>query len=164
METHCIHNGNPTMKIIEIVDNFLLTYHINQQVQRPTIRRQCNTFVATCCNTHHLATVVPLLPSHKEIILNQTQFDRVWDDGVMYKLARAGIGGKLIAWFKEYLNNRTQRVVVEGEMSNTKTVTAGVPHGLILEPILFILYINDLIEEINIDIRIYADDVTMFIQ
>ena len=94
----------------------------------------------------------------------QKHFDRVWHKGLLYKLKRAGIGGTLLEWLKNYLTDRKQRVTMEGEISETKCITAGVPQGSILGPILFILYINDLVEELNVDIRLYADDVSLFIQ
>ena len=91
-------------------------------------------------------------------------FDRVRHKGVLYKLEKAGVGGNLLKWLKNYLTDRRQRVVVEGEESDLKPITAGVPQGSILGPVLFILYVNDLIENLGPNIRMYAYDVTLFVE
>ena len=54
-------------------------------------------------------------------------FDRVWHEGLMYKLCKMGIKGTLLKWFKNYLSNRQQRVVINGENSQWGFVKAGVP-------------------------------------
>jgi hypothetical protein len=90
-------------------------------------------------------------------------FDRVWHNGLLYKLKKAGIADPLLSWFRNYLTNRKHRVVVEGQESTLHDVTAGVPQGSVLGPILFILYINDIINETNVNVRLYADDATIFI-
>jgi hypothetical protein len=56
-------------------------------------------------------------------------FDRVWHRGLLFKLKKMGIVGNLLLWFKDYLTNRKQRVVINGNESSLKTVNAGVPQG-----------------------------------
>jgi hypothetical protein len=91
-------------------------------------------------------------------------FDRVWHPGVIFKLKRAGITGSLLGWLKSYLQNRTQRVTINGCPSKIKSLKAGVPQSSVLGPLLFILYINDLVDEVNLDLRIYADDTTLYLK
>ena len=87
-------------------------------------------------------------------------FDRVWHKGLLYKLKRAGITG-LLSWFNNYLNNRSQRVVLPGACSSWKSIKAGVPKGSILGPLLFLIYINDIVENIHCKIRLSADDTSL---
>jgi hypothetical protein len=54
------------------------------------------------------------------------------------------VGGNLLRWFRSYLTNRKQRVTLLGARSNPLSVIPGVPKGSILDPVLFLLYVNDL--------------------
>jgi hypothetical protein len=63
-------------------------------------------------------------------------FDRVWHRGLLFKLKKLGNVGNLLLWFKDYLTNRKQRVVINGKESSWKTVNAGVPQGSILGPLI----------------------------
>ena len=84
-------------------------------------------------------------------------FDKVWYKGLIFKLKRAGIHEKLLAWFSDYLCNRCQRVVLPGCQSNTKHFNAGVPQGSVL----FLVYINDIVEDIESGINLFADDTSL---
>jgi hypothetical protein len=74
-----------------------------------------------------------------------------------------GIGGELLGWIKNYLSNRYQQVVVNGQTSKATKIKAGVPQGSILGPLFFIVYMNDLTENTDVEVRMYADDVTLYI-
>ena len=63
---------------------------------------------------------------------------------------------------KNYLTGRQQRVVLNGETSSWLNVTAGVPQGSVLGPLLFLVYINDLPDEITSSCKIFADDTSLF--
>ena len=89
-------------------------------------------------------------------------FDRVWHEGLIEKLRGIGIGGGLLKWFRSYLSNRKQRVVINGTMSTTLRLHAGVPQGSILGPLLFLIYINDICDVVKTNIRLYADDSILF--
>ena len=80
-----------------------------------------------------------------------------------FKLNSVGISGSLLQWFTDYLDCRKQRVVIPGVSSNWSTIEAGVPQGSILGPLLFLLYINDIVDNINSSIRLFADDTTLYI-
>ena len=79
------------------------------------------------------------------------------------KFAPYFVTGSLLTWFSDYLNDRKQRVVLPGASSSWTSVKAGVPQGSILGPLLFILYINDIVENINSSIRLLADDTSLYI-
>ena len=89
-------------------------------------------------------------------------FDRVWHRGLLYKLRRAGINGSLLHRFSNYLHDRKQRVVLPGATSDWSTIRAGVPQGSILGPLLFLIYINDIVEDIHSSIRLFADDTSLY--
>ena len=65
-------------------------------------------------------------------------------------------------WFASYLENRRQRVVISGAQSEWKYIHAGVPQGSISGPLLILLYINDIVTEIGSNIRLFADDTSLF--
>ena len=76
----------------------------------------------------------------------------------MKNLWAYGIRGKVHSWIKEFLNNRIQRVAVNGCYSNFKKVAFGIPQGSVLGTILFVIFINDLPEDIQVVMSLYADD------
>ena len=80
-------------------------------------------------------------------------FDRVWS---------YGISGQIFGLISFFLSNRRLRVVLDGKSSQEYPVNAGVPQGSILGPTLFLLYINDLPDDIICNIAIYADDTTLY--
>ena len=69
----------------------------------------------------------------------------------------------LLYVFSDYLANRKQRVVIPGTCSDWLPVMAGVPQGSILGPLLFLLCINDIVDNINLAIRLFADDTSLYI-
>ena len=69
----------------------------------------------------------------------------------------------LTVWFKNYLADRKQRVVLPNVTSDWTVIRAGVPQGSILGPLLFLLYINDIVNDIGSNIRLFADDTSLFI-
>lgn len=89
-------------------------------------------------------------------------FDKVWHQGLLYKLKKYGICGNMLNWFTSYLSNRKQRVVCEGFPSTWMSTSADVPQGSVLGPYLFLLYVNDIVDNISSNIRLFADDTTLF--
>ena len=88
-------------------------------------------------------------------------FDRVWHKGLLHKLPAYGICGTALQWILSYLSNRRISVVVEGVSSDNLSINAGVPQGSVLGPTLFLLYINDLPDQLQSDIFVFADDTTL---
>lgn len=89
-------------------------------------------------------------------------FDKVWHDGLLFKLKKYGIQGNLLEWFTSYLSDRKQRVYNEGFYSTWADTLAGVPQGSVLGPYLFLLYVNDIVDNIQSNIRLFADDTSLF--
>ena len=71
--------------------------------------------------------------------------------------------GLFLCWLTDYLDNRKQRVVLPGGISDWTDIKAGVPQGSILGPLLFLLYINDTVEDMHSSIRLFADDTSLYI-
>ena len=90
-------------------------------------------------------------------------FDRVWHKGLVAKLKGAGLHAKLLSWIQNYLSGRRQRVVIPGGKSEWKYIRAGVPQGSILGPLLFLIYINDIVNNIQSNIRLFADDTSLYV-
>ena len=89
-------------------------------------------------------------------------FDRVWHAGLLHKLKSYGISGQIFGLICSCLSNRQLRVVLNGKSSQEYPVNAGVPQGSILGPTLFLLYINDLPDDVICNIAIYVDDTTLY--
>ena len=89
-------------------------------------------------------------------------FDRVWHAGLLHKLKSYGISGSIFNLISSFLSNRRLRVVLHGKCSQEYPVNTGVPQGSILGRTLFLLYINDLPDDVICDIAIYADDTTLY--
>ena len=89
-------------------------------------------------------------------------FDKLWHDGLLFKLQRNGIEGQLLQLFKSYLSNRKQRVVINGFESEWALIEAGVPQGSVLGPLFLLIYINDLENGIISNVKFFADDTSLF--
>ena len=87
-------------------------------------------------------------------------FDRVWHAGLLEKLRGTGVDGPLLQLFSDYLRERHLKVIVDGQESREQPVRAGVPQGSCLGPLLWNIYINDLLHLIP-SVRAYADDLTL---
>ena len=90
-------------------------------------------------------------------------FDRVWHKGLIYKLKAIGIKGKLLNWIENYLSERKQRVVINNTNSDWREIKAGVPQGSILGPLFFLIFINDIITDIQSNIKLFADDTSLYL-
>ena len=89
-------------------------------------------------------------------------FDRVWHAGLLHKLKSYGISGQIFGLISSFRSNRRLRVALDGKSSQEYPVVAGVSQGSILDPTVFLLYINDLPDDVICNIAIYADETTLY--
>ena len=89
-------------------------------------------------------------------------FDKVPHRRLLAKLRAHGISGPVLNWIKSFLNGRKQCVRVNGTLSDHANVLSGIPQGSVLGPILFVIYINDLPNEVASDVLLFADDTKIF--
>ena len=90
-------------------------------------------------------------------------FDKVSHLKLLYKLQVHGVRGKTLGWTESFLVGRSQSVVLDGECSNELPVSSGVPQVSVLGPILFLLYINDLPDNLQSQVRLFADDTAVYL-
>ena len=89
-------------------------------------------------------------------------FDTVPLRRLLHKLRAYGISGTLLDWMESFLVGRTQQVSVNGILSAEKPVLSGVPQGSVLGPVLFLLYINDIVDSLETNMLLFADDSKLF--
>ena len=89
-------------------------------------------------------------------------FDRVRHTGLLHKLKSYGISGQIFGLISSFLSNRWLRVVLNGKSLQEYSVNTGVPQGSVLGPTLFLLYINDLPDNVICNIAINVDDTTLY--
>ena len=89
-------------------------------------------------------------------------FDSVPHNCLLFKLNRYGIQNNTHRWISNFLRHLVQRVVVGGEHSTWTDVVSGVPQGTLLGPLLFLCYINDLPNNLQSSVRLFADDCVIY--
>ena len=89
-------------------------------------------------------------------------FDRVWHDGLIYKIRQTGVSGQLLSLIQSFLADRMQRTVLNGKASQWDKISAGVPQGSILGSLFFFVYINDLTTDLKCIVKLFADDTSLF--
>ena len=89
-------------------------------------------------------------------------FDTVPHAKLLQKLEYYGIDNQIIQWIRSFLTGRSQRVVLDGVFSDEVEVTSGVPQGSVIGPILFLVYINDITDNVKSNVRLFADDTLIY--
>ena len=90
-------------------------------------------------------------------------FDKVWHKGLLHNITSYGIKGRVYSVLKSFLTGRSMKVVLNGQSSNIYLINAGVPQGSVLGPTLFLIFINDLPDDVLASfIDMFADDITEY--
>ena len=89
-------------------------------------------------------------------------YDHVWRKGLLFKMQRMGIHGHLYNWIKNFLSDRTVQTKVSNAYSSKQTLEEGLPQGSSLSCTLFLIFINDLPDELKSEKTLYADDLTLW--
>ena len=76
----------------------------------------------------------------------------------MFKLKQNAINGSILRWIENYLSDRIQSVSIDSSLSNNRQTTAGVPQGSVLGPLFFLVYVNDMVDNLLSIVRLFADD------
>ena len=98
----------------------------------------------------------------RSVFLDISKAFEMWHEGLLCKLKSVGISGELYNLLENYLSGRFQRVILNGQNSSRRPVLAGVPQDLILGPLLFLVYSNDLPNELKSNVKLCADDTSLF--
>ena len=89
-------------------------------------------------------------------------FDKVWHDGLIFKLKAYGIKYELLSLLDIFYQNREERLVLNGQTSEWRKINSGVPQGSVLGPLIFLIYINDLPDSLTSICKVFADDTSLF--
>ena len=90
-------------------------------------------------------------------------FDKVWHKGLTFKLKQNRVTGDLLNILIDFLKERKQRVVLNGQDSKWSNISAGFPKGSILGPLLFLIYISNLSDNLSSNPKLFADNNSLFL-
>ena len=156
----------------KIMEHIVLS-HINKHLSANDIlcKNQHGFRAKLSCETqlvlaiHEWASILNNKGQVDVILLDFSKaFDKVSHLKLLNKLSHYGIQGLTLGWINGFLSNRSQVVTVNGQHSSSCRVLSGVPQGSVLGPTLFLLYINDIVEGLNSNIKLFADDTIIYRQ
>ena len=88
-------------------------------------------------------------------------FDKVWYDGTVFKLTQNRISRNLLKLLQDFLEERKRRIVLNWQVSTWKNITARAPHCSILDPLLFLTYLNDITGGLICKTRLFTNDTSL---
>lgn len=158
---------NHIAKILEKLVYSRLYSHLNDlnflSPNQSGFRKNDSTVNQLIKLVHEISTSLDDYHETKAVYLDISKaFDKVWHRGLLLKLDKlCGVQGTTLNFFKSYLSNRSQKVLMDGEFSDWGSTNAGVPQGSILGPLLFLIFINDVTESITSSVSLFADDTSL---
>ena len=169
-----VNNYRPisiTSVICKILEKIIFKHMYNYLVYKNIIYKYQSGFQPCDSTTNQLVeiynTVISNLDKGKDVRFIfcdiSKAFDRVWHKGILYKLKLYGINNQVTNWVENYLMDRKQKVVLDGFSSSFRATSSGVPQGSVLGPFLFLLYINDMPKDVSNNIRLFADDTSLYV-
>lgn len=144
------------------IRQFLLSNHVLSQYQHG-FRKGLSTVTQLVETIHHFCEVSDRKGQTDIIFLDfKKAFDKVNHRKLLIKLISILGDNKIVRWIEAFLNNRRQFVSIEGVSSDECDVNSGVPQGSVLGPLLFLVFVNDLIEDSPVKARLFADDCVIY--
>lgn len=154
-------------KLLEhIMFSHMIQYLDNHNILTPFqhgFRKSLSTSTQLIELVHELANRINDRGQTDLIFLDLSKaFDRVSHPKLLLKLSAIFKNDQLITWMTSYLSNRSQYVCLEDGTSSLLPVTSGVPQGSVLGPLLFLIYINDIVKDVQVPVKLFADDCVIY--
>lgn len=156
-----------SVKILE----HIIFKHLSKFIERNNLitplqhgfRKGYSTVTQLIETFHDLAAAIDMNGQVDVILLDfEKAFDRVSHQKLLIKLKPILKNEKLLAWITAYLSVRSQCVAIDGVTSSSAPVKSGVPQGSILGPLFFLLFINDIVLNLPVKIKLFADDCILY--
>ena len=148
---------NPILKFLD--ENNLLCPHQFGFRSSVSCQSQLISTVHDIYASFHQSSNLEVRPNFLDI---SKTFDKVWHEGLQFKLERIRISRNLLGVLKSFSNNRFQRVILNAQCSNWSTVLASIPQDSILGPLFFLIYINNLPDSLKCSVKLFADYTSLF--
>ena len=172
-DKHAAENYRPVSltSVLSKVLEHIVCHHLHAHFDKNKILTDVNHGFRSgfSCETQLTVTVDDLARNSDEgfqtdvtILDFSKAFDTVPHNKLLHKLETYGIRGNLHKWIHSFLCKRHMKVVVDDEKSDETEVLSGVPQGTVLEPLLFLVHINDLPESVKSSVRLFADDCLLY--
>ena len=126
------------------------------------VLRQRSTEMQLILTLHDMAKAIQGSSIHAAVLDFAKAFDKVPHRWLLRKLQHYRIQGSLLNWLESFLTQHFQSVVCEGRTSSQCLVTSGVPQGTVLGPLLFLLYMNDLPDNVQTSVRLFVDNALLY--